>query len=1435
MTKYTFLGLPQAEFFELFGIEDDPEDLENFVNKDNDGGPGIGVARSGGTADFSGGLSVQRNGSYSADVTTFYDTSVEDDLGLLTMRFDITATQTFSGGVARVEVPVFLAPISSQAPLDEPLDVGLAFSVETNVTSSLRSTGPELVYSLSYSSFVARTGVDDVANQTIIFPAQQQQMPFTNSTLRFTPEVYSGGTTAGFTPFEDGSRVIDGVLKFGTQEDYGTSFVLDVAMPSLALRDDVMVEVDGVMVPANTVYALVGPENSGVIGVFPEEIPAELDGFVFEPGNIIALEDRVITARGTDEDGFEAGFDLFERGLEDRQIRSVTLDIPTSATITQTTLRPLQTTIFDEFQPVIAVNGRDVTIDNRGTISGLVENGAGILLTGTASDTSHLVKSTGEISTKGDFAPGILVAGNGSEIQQSGLITTEGDRSYGLWAVGRGLEVENSGEIETSGSEASGVKLGNANNRTVLWDQISPGHAELEKDVANELPSVEAAEFLAASTGSFVNKGRIETNAAPRLESSDGDGAVAPGLFAALDDSTITNDGAILAPGLAVVLAGKNLEFINSGNIIVKEGAPDAEIFETAILVDGSDRTTIENSGTVNGDIRYLGTDGVLVTSGEVNGTLQVGTEASMFSLPSGSFDLQVDKGGTLGDDADSVHQIVLFGEGDQKNASFSLSHKGSIVGGLTVLAAEQSIEITDEAATISSDGVKALALTGTVTATIGGTVEAKDAKALEVSDSIASSLDLTITDKGGIRSDNGIAVQAYVSEAVRVTNAGAVVATGSDSIGLDLFSSAKDSSELTSSGTVTANGAGSIGIRSINIDTTNTGTISANGSGSVAVSMGVATLTNTGVISADGTSGAAVLVNEEAGLFVGLSTELDLVNSGLIRGVSGALAIAGGGGDDRFVNAGQIVGDVALGAGSDTVTWREGASVNGTIGGGVGSDRIAAESGTIEGDKFVGFEVLEVTGVAALTGSLSVEQTQIKTGQLTLDGVHIGDVSVAAGAALVGSGTIVGKLNAAEGSTIGPGFSPGALIVEGDADIEGTLQLELGGSATTSDSVTVTGILDLSGARIEIDVSEDFDPTLSTIDLFTAAVFEGVEDLEIVFSGADIGEASLQISSSGTLVVVVDEPPTPEAVDDTAQTDANNSVLIDVLENDGNAAAITSIDTSGTSGRVTLGPENQVRYDPNGAFDGLSEGESDSDTFRYSITGTDGNVSTASVKVTVVGVNDAPVIDDLSVQVPEGSVNITDLSALDVDGDVLEYRISGPDADLFLITQSGNLSFKEQPDYERPDDTNGDNRYELDVTVSDGQLEDNASVVVTVTDEDDEVELRQIMGTRNSDLLRGTDAAEEVWGGAGAFDRLFGGAGADVFVFAEETNNQRRERDIIYDYEVGLDAIRLENATVLSTVETANSVVLVLSDDRDVIYLRGEGVTADNIIFDIV
>ena len=105
-----------------------------------------------------------------------------------------------------------------------------------------------------------------------------------------------------------------------------------------------------------------------------------------------------------------------------------------------------------------------------------------------------------------------------------------------------------------------------------------------------------------------------------------------------------------------------------------------------------------------------------------------------------------------------------------------------------------------------------------------------------------------------------------------------------------------------------------------------------------------------------------------------------------------------------------------------------------------------------------------------------------------------------------------------------------------------------------------------------------------------------------------------------------------------------------------------------------------------------------------------------------VEDVNEAPdLIGDTEIDYLENGVEeVIEYTATDPEGDDLEWEpLSGDDSGAFTFSD-GKLEFVSPPDYENATDGNGDNAYEVVVTVIDEALATAVPVTVTVTDDNE-------------------------------------------------------------------------------------------------------------------
>ncbi len=207
-----------------------------------------------------------------------------------------------------------------------------------------------------------------------------------------------------------------------------------------------------------------------------------------------------------------------------------------------------------------------------------------------------------------------------------------------------------------------------------------------------------------------------------------------------------------------------------------------------------------------------------------------------------------------------------------------------------------------------------------------------------------------------------------------------------------------------------------------------------------------------------------------------------------------------------------------------------------------------------------------------------------------------------------------------------------------------------------------------------------------------------------------------------------------PIAVNDTATTNEDTPVGIDVLANDisptGEELAVFSF-SNAQHGGLVLNPDGTFTYSPDADFNG-------SDSFTYKLT-SDGD--SATVSITILAVNDAPVANAGPNQdANEGAVVTFDGSgSFDVDGDPLTYSWDFAD---------GGSGSGVNPTHVYAD--NG--TYTATLTVSDGVLTAADNMVVTAAnvaptvDAGNDVRIRP--GTLFTRTGSFTDPGADTWSG---------------------------------------------------------------------------------------
>lgn len=318
------------------------------------------------------------------------------------------------------------------------------------------------------------------------------------------------------------------------------------------------------------------------------------------------------------------------------------------------------------------------------------------------------------------------------------------------------------------------------------------------------------------------------------------------------------------------------------------------------------------------------------------------------------------------------------------------------------------------------------------------------------------------------------------------------------------------------------------------------------------------------------------------------------------LDGGQGADWLKGGGGDD-LLRGGEGYDILDGGDGADTLIG--GASTD-QLTGGAGDDLLVggSDDAPIDGGAGVDRAVLDfATETSALTFSVAANLT----GSVLIRGTSVRNVETVDFTAGAGSDTVSGGALA---DTLRGGGGDDRLTGGGGDDL-------LDGGAGVDTAVFAGRYADY---RFDL-LPEGLRLTDGRAGGDGADTARGVE--RFVFADRTATLADLA-SAAGKRA--------PVALDDTVSLQGLGATRVDVLANDAEpqfngALTLASVNTTGLLGQVSIvsGAINYVT--PGAAAQALAPGESLTDHFSYAVTDAFGLTATASVTVTIRGVNDAP------------------------------------------------------------------------------------------------------------------------------------------------------------------------------------------------------------------
>ena len=386
----------------------------------------------------------------------------------------------------------------------------------------------------------------------------------------------------------------------------------------------------------------------------------------------------------------------------------------------------------------------------------------------------------------------------------------------------------------------------------------------------------------------------------------------------------------------------------------------------------------------------------------------------------------------------------------------------------------------------------------------------------------------------------------------------------------------------------------------------------------------------------------------------------------------------------------------------------------------------------------------------------------------------------------------------------------------------------ELPVTFTTGSNVTATGNT-LSDGDTNFGYE---DAEASTL----VSVAGPVTRIEIEYANGNVGEQTVMVSDLHFSTCPADGNDAPVLVDDSALTDEDTAVVVDVLGNDsdpeGDPLTVTDT-TEPATGSVMINADGTVTYTPNTGFIGT-------DSFEYTVTDGQGNLSTATVTVTVADPADnlpAMLVDDAA-ETDEDTAVVIDVLGNDSDpeGDALTVTDTTEPANGSVVinadgtvTYTPDAGFAGEDTFEYSVEDEGGNISTATVTVTVGDTGPNAPATpvddMATTDEDTPVVINVLSNDTDpeGDVLTVVDASEPANGtvvinpdGTVTYTPSAGFTGQDTFEYTVEDAGGNYSSAVVF-VQVGegdLPPVATDDADT-TDVDTP-VVITVLGNDSD-------------------